>query len=431
MTQRHRKCAGAARRGFAVLAFLLAIVTTSARADTFRIEIDYMVDGMPGAHSHEPSSAVIQAVVQMFACQGHTLIIDVSDAITHHDVLRLDDVNGTFFDYSDPPDSFGALKAEWYDHAGVAGWHYCIFAHQYEWVDALGNLYPSGSSGLAELGGDDLTVTLGTFLHENQPVGSPFEQAATLAHEFGHNLGLTHCGSLDCGGDSTTPDYVGPFVPNLPSIMTYMYQLQGVRTNLICQGLSPEFVPFKDIDYSHGTMCSLDEHGLIEPWGTMLRSVDWNCNGVIYGNHQENLSGGDETGWCAAVWGPETVLDDYDEWANIADATKTRSAAQLKNLPVETCVTSEQLREHADKVACPRPILTVESCLTGEIRYVRFGGSATGRGSCEDPFEGVRGAVSGAPDGTAVILEPGVWSEGPVLIREQVFLQAPYSAIIR
>lgn len=421
--------ASAARRGFVVLALLLC--SAAVRAETFRIELDYMVDGAPGGHSHQPSAQVLQAVVQMFACQGHTLIIDVSDAITHHDVLRLDNVNWTFFDYDGPADSFGALKNEWYDHAGVAGWHYCIFAHQYEWVDDLGNLFPSGSSGLAELGGDDLTVTLGTFIHENEPVGSPFEQAATLAHEFGHNLGLTHCGSLDCGGDTTTPDYVGPFVPNLPSIMTYMYQLQGVRTNLICQGLSPEFIPFKDLDYSHGTMCSLDEHGLVEPWGTMLRGVDWNCNGVIYGNHQENLSGGDESGWCAAFWGPETVLDDFDEWANITDATKTRSAAQLKNLPVETCVTSDQMLKNADKVVCDRPTLSVESCLTGETRYLKSDGSPGGRGSCEDPLDGVWGAVAGAPDGTAVIIEPGVWNEGPVLIREKVFLQAPYSAVIR
>lgn len=427
---RNMKRTRAVLRGFAILTLLL--LAAASHAETFRIEIDYMVDGSVGGHSHEPSAGVIAAVVQMFACQGHTLIIDVSDAIPHYDALQMDPTTAwNIFDYDGVEDSFGDIKSTWYDHAGVSGWHYCVFAHQYEWINQGGFIFISGSSGLAEINGDDLIVSLGDFPYDGQPVGSPFEQAATLAHEFGHNLGLTHCGTMDCGSDNTGPDYVGPYVPNLASTMSYVFQLRGVKTNLLCQGLAPEFVPFRDIDYSHGTMCSLDENTLNEPWGTMLRSVDWNCSSTIGGTYSLNVSGGDGEGWCAAGPGVLTVLDDYDEWSNIVDSAKSRSAADLKNLPVEVCISSDEMREYDDKAVCPRPLLTVESCVTSEMRYVRAGGGPTGDATCENSLGSVADAVSDAPGGSVVIIEPGIWNEGHAIIRKNLYLTAPYSAVLR
>ena len=72
------------------ITILLMLTAMPAAAETFNIEIDYMVDSSPGGHSHMPTQAEIDAVVQMFACQGHTLNIVVDDQITHHDVLRID-----------------------------------------------------------------------------------------------------------------------------------------------------------------------------------------------------------------------------------------------------------------------------------------------------------------------------------------------------
>lgn len=172
-------------RKFCSLAFALAgwlTLAASAPADTFRIEIDYMV----GAHSHQPSAAVIAAVQQMFACQGHTLIVDVSNSVTHYNTLRRNPGNcgQSLFTYSGSADSFGAIKAANFDHAGASpAWHYCIFAHNYEDTTCSA----SGSSGLAE-GVNDFVVTLGSF---TGGIGTEFDQAATLAHEFGHNLGLS------------------------------------------------------------------------------------------------------------------------------------------------------------------------------------------------------------------------------------------------
>ena len=83
--------------------------------------------------------------------------------------------------------------------------HYCIFGHDHEGA----NCQVTGNSGLAETPGNDLVVTLGQFTNQ---VGTPFDRAATLAHEFGHNLGLTHCGANDPGEhrfDERTQDTVG------------------------------------------------------------------------------------------------------------------------------------------------------------------------------------------------------------------------------
>ena len=171
----------------AVVAILLG--ADPATAATFRIEIDYMVDTSPGGHSHMPTQQELDAVIEMFACQGHTLIIELSDAIPHHDVLRRNPDNDALFSYDGEDASFGSLKAEYFDHAGEGGWHYCIFGHQYEGIDDDGNYFDSGSSGIAELNGDDLLVTMGTFTGQ---IGTSFDRASTLAHEFGHNLGLTH-----------------------------------------------------------------------------------------------------------------------------------------------------------------------------------------------------------------------------------------------
>ncbi|BCS31774.1 hypothetical protein TBR22_A09780 [Luteitalea sp. TBR-22] len=78
---------------------------------------------------------------------------------------------------------------------------------------------PRTYSGIADFPGGDLIVALGGFKDaQGLPIGTPFMQAATLAHEFGHTAERRH------GGE--------PFEPNCKpgylSVMNYLYQLRGL-----------------------------------------------------------------------------------------------------------------------------------------------------------------------------------------------------------
>ena len=95
---------------------------------------------------------------------------------------------------------------------------YVLFGHDLA-PNASGGL---GSSGCAEVGGDDAAVTLGSFsgagtvAGHTGGVGSTDEQAGTLMHEFGHLLGLRHGGedAINCK-------------PNYRSVMSYNRQFSG------------------------------------------------------------------------------------------------------------------------------------------------------------------------------------------------------------
>jgi hypothetical protein len=249
-----------ALRFFAALALLgFPAGAALAQLTTINVEIDYMVDT---DHSHMPSGSEILAVKQMFACQGITLNFIIDDALTHRDVLRRDPGNNNnFFGYNNGDDTFGGIKAANFDQG--AGWHYAVFGHQYQDTTYVA----SGSSGLGEQPGDDFVVTLGTFTGE---VGTAWDRAATFAHELGHNLGLGHAGLMD-------PSVVGTDVPNVPSIMTYFTQLLGVRTALQCNDVISDTnseTLFKELDFSHGRACGLNEASLVESRGMVRRVVE-------------------------------------------------------------------------------------------------------------------------------------------------------------
>ena len=411
---------------FAIMLLPAGLVTTDARADVFNIEIDYMVDDGIGGHSHRPNDEEIQAVVQMFACQGHTLNIEVDDDIGHYSLIVADPNDcSVLFDYSGASSSFGHLKQENFDHAGEAGWHYCIFAHMFMDYTCMA----SDASGVAEIGGDDFIVSLGTF---DGDIGTPWDRAATLAHEFGHNLGLYHCGAAHpCGDPDVDPDTIGPRPLNLPSVMSYFYQLRGVRANLECQGLVYEELSlFKNLDYSHGTMCTLNEAVLDEDRGAGLRGVDWDCDGTIGGVVAHDLNE-DSGGWCGAVSGLQT-LQDFDEWANIHDSTRERSA-RLDNLPVSQCVTAREMDAYErQRGVCAQPPAVPESCIPGRMIYLDPDASAGGDGRCVSPYDTVQGAHDDAEPGSMLLLAPGAYYEsGPVILDSPMSLISTGTAIIR
>jgi len=409
----------------AMILSLVLLAALPAAAETFNIEIDYMVDTSVGnPHSHKPTQAEIDAVVQMFACQGHTLNIVVDDALTHYNVLQLDPANANnFFGYSGTADSFGRLKSNNFDNTG-GGWHYAIFGHQYEWPDTNGNYINSGSSGLGEVNGDDFVVTLGTF---SGSTGTPYDKASTLAHEFGHNLGLSHCGGANCSSVGNSP-------PSLPSIMSYAYQLEGVQTGLLCNGLIPQSAAdlFKEIDYSGGRMASLQEAALDEALGTTFRSVDWDCSGTVFGIVSQDLSTRGPT-WCSNT-GSLNLIGDYDEWSLITDSAKLKSAGELNNLDLVSCMTSEELKTMRDKANCPQPILATESCVSADVYFVKGSGTSTASGTWKDPVNTVNNAQNKAPAGSALVLFPGTFNEGGsggVILKQPVRLYSATSSVIK
>ena len=78
---------------------------------------------------------------------------------------------------------------------------------------------PRTNTGVADFPGGDILVTLGAFADtDGKPVGTPFMQAGTFMHEWGHNAELTHGGRP--GDPNCKPTYV--------SVMNYLYQLRGL-----------------------------------------------------------------------------------------------------------------------------------------------------------------------------------------------------------
>lgn len=215
-----------------------------------------------------------------------------------------------------------ADRAKWDDN----GWkekqqvfHYALFTGF-----QTGN---TGSSGIAELWGNDLMISLGSF---TGGVGSVEQQAGTFMHELGHNLYLNHGGNdaINCK-------------PNYLSVMSYTRQMG-------------DLVPTRDVDYSRKAMgpigppttpnslseSSLDETSGIETYADVASQSDtdgnpeeqytygptapasppWTGTGVDW-----NLSGGAPSGTvpadinnlsgCGSAGSTET-LNGYDDWAN-------------------------------------------------------------------------------------------------------------------
>ena len=396
---------------------LISLNSTFAQIpnNVINVEIDYMADA---THSHRPNQAEIDAVVQMFACHGITLNVVIDEALTHYNVIRRNPdttKKNEVFNYNNGQDTFAGIKAAHFNHG--AGWHYCIFAHQYQ--DTSYNA--SGSSGLGEQPGDDFMVTLGAFSGQ---VGTPWDRASTFAHELGHNLGLAHSGNMD-------ESVVGSNTPNLPSIMSYFYQLAGVKNNLECQGLvHAGLTLYKNLDYSNGRACPVDENALNEAFGIGIKSVDWNCDGNISGVVSQDISNGsNQNGWCGAT-GNKTWLSDYDQWSHIKDVTYSSASYVSKEV---SCVTYEENHLYKALVGCAQPNVVNEPCVDNQMYYVSSSGEGFVDGSCSLPLANIGIANFFATDGDIIYLLPGEHHIGPnpLIISKRLLIGGSGIAIIK
>jgi hypothetical protein len=117
-------------------------------------------------------------------------------------------------------------------------YRYMLFAHS-----------QGGSSGAGETLGNDIVATLGSGFGGASDgfggtQGTENEQAGTMMHEIGHNLGLAH------GGKNTYTDSSINCKPNYPSIMTYSRQMDYY--------LGSAWV----LEFSDGGLSSLEEDNL-------------------------------------------------------------------------------------------------------------------------------------------------------------------------
>ncbi len=182
----------------------------------------------------------------------------------------------------------------------------------------------AGSSGIAEINGNDLIVTLGNWGLTSGSNRLINYQASTLMHEWGHNLGLPHGGS-----DSVN------YKPNYFSIMNYTYQLSGLplldnnpgdryyyyrrntfgdcslitsMSQLTNNANTPTFI----MDFSDGTGSALNEASITESNGLYRAgssAVDFNCNGSAGNSGYGKDLNGD---------GSNTTYSDYDDWGNMS-----------------------------------------------------------------------------------------------------------------
>ncbi|MBN1409645.1 MAG: hypothetical protein JW969_02300 [Spirochaetales bacterium] len=186
------------------------------------IHIDYMQSSDPGV---TPRKEALDKVVAAFAAKNYYLHFDVGNLYgsgpSNH---NLDNTSHQVpFNQAAALGIYGSA-ANLYDYkntymnlAKKQIFHYMLFAYSQE-LDGSG-----GSSGIAELNGNDVIITLGNWGLTTTPTTSLNQlinyQAATVMHEFGHNLGLRHGGNEDMN-----------YKPNYYSIMNYMYQLNGLPT---------------------------------------------------------------------------------------------------------------------------------------------------------------------------------------------------------
>lgn len=297
------------------------------------VEIDYM--GPSGTcPGHRPNPDALNDVILAFSeapaesvnnpdgSKGITLHIDTDgwDQVIHRDIFEAwSDFHeikktsfGTTSERNDPNSEWVLLSKKWTHR-------YCMFIHQYS-TQEEGQLTPTTSAGLAEIGGNDLIVALGGW--STNP-GNRDEQAATFMHELGHTLGLLHGGGDDIN-----------YKPNYLSIMNYLFSYDwNVGT--------------RPLDYSRKELDPLDEDALDElkglgvnqietystPWYqtayslekpmqtprfqlivTLLMPIDWNSDGSIEPYTHAQINKFPQWGYESPY--PET-LNGWDDWASL------------------------------------------------------------------------------------------------------------------
>ena len=242
------------------------------------IEADYF----PGL---KPQAAAIAKVVKAFAdapvnnpdgITGINFIIHIDQQIKAVDVDN---------NLSPAWTDFDVIKNKYYNSRRNKVFHYMLFANRYN---------GGTSSGLSRgIPAHDSIVSLGGW---STPGGTMQQQAGTLMHEFGHNLGLRHGGNENRNRK-----------PNYLSIMSYNYQLGGLRfdgvnghldysrlrINSVTENNLNEFLAFSG--FAGTTEATLARYGVRDRFnwltGNASFNLDFNRNGLLESPVSADLDG--------------------------------------------------------------------------------------------------------------------------------------------
>jgi hypothetical protein len=308
------------------------------------VEIDYMTCSqggcLPGdSHDHRPLDSTIDNLVKAFDASpvqnpdrddGITLHIFRDEAIKEVDTIRFESrgsgISDDFDDFklgsnnaSNPGERCGFRDID--GHFGTLAdrsnsttcenvlaakrlvFRYAIFGHKF--------VERSGSTGVAELPGNDFMVTLGGWDYDAFGGRSSME-AGTFMHEMGHTLNLRHGGSdnINCK-------------PNYLSIMSYSLQFT-------------KFDSTRPLDYSPRALRTLTETNLMENDGVggpserlalygingkgtaafADRPIDWNGNNSFSDtNITADINYISDIPDCPSS--PKQVFLGHDDWANL------------------------------------------------------------------------------------------------------------------
>ena len=259
------------------------------------IEFDWFDDALEcGSHSHRPTPAMVQLVVDAFAAapvenpdgtSGITVIGDYGQGGEFTEGNRIQDDDGLLVG--------GVFNAEYIQHKAAnfdpmrdGYFYYVMLPHRY------GNS-TNGSSGQAAISGDVMIVSLYCARSETNV-------ANTIMHELGHNLGLLHGGFESLN-----------YKPNYNSVMNYRYQFPGVDNDCTPPGNGV-------LDYSRGGRPDLDENTIDERQGICGSPPgpgwDWNGNGTT-GDFGFPM---DINGTSPATFdGFLSILQDSNDWAQV------------------------------------------------------------------------------------------------------------------
>ncbi|WP_164011953.1 hypothetical protein [Pyxidicoccus trucidator] len=241
---------------------------------------------------------------------------------------------------------FDVIKNKYFPARRAPFFHYALIANQYN---------AGGSSGLSRgVPGHDFIVSLGNW---STPGGTEQQQAGTIMHELGHNIGLQHGGNEGMN-----------YKANYLSLMSYSYQLRGltvdavdgvldysrVRIGSVSEASLNEISAFAPL--APTTEADLSHYGVRV--GTVLRigaahaNLDFNGNGVVQAAlvAQDLNNDGDALDFIAASQNDWTALV-YDGAGTIGDAA-LGSSASLKRLQpffvmpekTEQCITEHEPR---------------------------------------------------------------------------------------